>query len=124
MNLIGPRPHPTPNATLFEQVIAFHPLQSAVLPGITGWAQVRYGYANTLEEEIEKMRYDLYYIKNRSLALDGRILLETIGVLVWGRGATSVRRPPAGTRFTAKKAASAPAPNPMPAVTFSTAGRS
>jgi len=124
MNLIGPRPHPTCNAELFEKAIAFYPLRSAVLPGITGWAQVRYGYANTLEEEIEKMRYDLYYIKNRSLALDGRILLETIGVLAWGRGATSVRRPPAGTRFTAKKAMSAPASNPMPAVTFSTAGRS
>ena len=82
MNLIGPRPHPACNAQLFEGRIAFYGLRSAVLPGITGWAQVRYGYANTLEEEIEKMRYDLYYIKNRSLWLDGRIVLETIGLVL------------------------------------------
>jgi lipopolysaccharide/colanic/teichoic acid biosynthesis glycosyltransferase len=124
MNLIGPRPHPTCNAALFEKEIAFYPLRSAVLPGITGWAQVRYGYANTLEEEIEKMRYDLYYIKNRSLALDGRIMLETIGVLLGGRGATSVRRPPAGRPLTSSSSSARPASTPMPAVTFSAAGRS
>ncbi len=54
-------------------------------PGITGWAQVRYGYANSLDEETEKMRYDLYYIKHRSLGLDLRILAETIGVLLFDR---------------------------------------
>ena len=47
--------------------IAYYGLRSTVRPGVTGWAQVRYGYANNLEEETEKMRYDLYYIKNRSL---------------------------------------------------------
>ena len=84
MNLIGPRPHPTSNTQLFEKRIAFYGLRSAVLPGITGWAQVRHGYANTFEEETEKMRYDLYYIKNRSLWLDIRIVLETVGIMVWG----------------------------------------
>ena len=92
MNLIGPRPHPTCNTQLFEERIAFYRLRSAVLPGITGWAQVRYGYANTLEEETEKMRYDLYYIKNRSLWLDVRIVFETAGIMVWGDGASRVRR--------------------------------
>ena len=92
MNLIGPRPHPTSNTQMFEQRIAFYRLRSAVLPGITGWAQVRYGYANTLEEETEKMRYDLFYIKNRSLWLDMRIVFETAGIMIWGGGASRVRR--------------------------------
>jgi exopolysaccharide biosynthesis polyprenyl glycosylphosphotransferase len=92
MNLIGPRPHPTCNTSLFEKQIAFYGIRSAVLPGITGWAQVRYGYANALEEEAEKMRYDLYYIKHRSLWLDVRIVLETIGVVLSGSRAIRVRR--------------------------------
>ena len=50
--------------------IAYYGLRNSVRPGVTGWAQVRYGYANNLEEETEKMRYDLFYIKNRSLWLD------------------------------------------------------
>jgi exopolysaccharide biosynthesis polyprenyl glycosylphosphotransferase len=91
MNLIGPRPHPTCNTELFEKRIAFYSLRSAVLPGITGWAQVRQGYANTLEEETEKMRYDLYYIKNRTLWLDARIVLETIGLVVRARTTPSPR---------------------------------
>ena len=61
-------------------------------PGVTGWAQVRYGYANNLEEETEKMRYDLFYIKNRSLWLDARILLRD------GRHHASSARAPAKSR--------------------------
>jgi hypothetical protein len=60
---------------------------------VTGWAQVRYGYANNLEEETEKMRYDLYYIKNRALWLDARIAVETIAIVLFGKGASEVRRP-------------------------------
>jgi lipopolysaccharide/colanic/teichoic acid biosynthesis glycosyltransferase len=65
--------------------IAYYALRSSVRPGVTGWAQVRYGYANNLEEETEKMRYDLYYIKHRSLWLDVQILLQTIRVLLLDR---------------------------------------
>jgi lipopolysaccharide/colanic/teichoic acid biosynthesis glycosyltransferase len=54
-------------------------------PGITGWAQVRYRYANNLEEEIEKMRYDLYYVKHRSFRLDLRILADTVKTVLGGR---------------------------------------
>ena len=82
MNLVGPRPHPMCNHEIFMEHIAYYGLRSTVRPGVTGWAQVRYGYANNIEEETEKMRYDLYYIKNRSLlarrsdpARDGRIIL-------------------------------------------------
>jgi len=93
MNLIGPRPHPTCNHAVFVDEIAYYLLRNTVRPGVTGWAQVRYGYANNLDEETEKMRYDLFYIKNRSVWLDIRILLETVGIIVFGQGASEVRRP-------------------------------
>jgi len=93
MNLIGPRPHPTSNHAVFADDIAYYGLRNSVRPGVTGWAQVRYGYANNLEEETEKMRYDLFYIKNRSLWLDMRILFETVGIIIFGQGASEVRRP-------------------------------
>ena len=93
MNLIGPRPHPTSNHAIFMEQIAYYGLRSTVRPGVTGWAQVRYGYANNLDEETEKMRYDLYYIKNRSLWLDARIAIETVGIVLFAKGASEVRRP-------------------------------
>lgn len=84
MNLIGPRPHPASNYDLFVRYIPFYAFRSTVRPGITGWAQVRYGYANNLQEEIEKMQYDLYYIKYHSIRLDLAILLRTIAVVLRG----------------------------------------
>jgi exopolysaccharide biosynthesis polyprenyl glycosylphosphotransferase len=105
MNLVGPRPHPVCNEEIFEQHIAYYSLRSMVHPGVTGWAQVRYGYANNIEEETEKMRYDLYYIKNRSLRLDARILLETVGIVLLGHGASQVR----------SRASDRPAETTMPA---------
>jgi len=85
MNLVGPRPHPASNRQLFADEIPYYRLRSMVRPGVTGWAQIRYGYANDLAEEIEKMRYDLYYVKHMSLALDLRILLDTVKVVLLGR---------------------------------------
>ncbi len=97
MNLVGPRPHPASNFELFMLVsrniaecgmqIPFYSLRLKVRPGITGWAQVRYQYANNLNEEIEKLKFDLFYIKHYSLWLDARILLETIGIVIRGHGA-------------------------------------
>jgi exopolysaccharide biosynthesis polyprenyl glycosylphosphotransferase len=94
MNLVGPRPHPDSNRRLFILVsrntpecgeqIPYYSLRSSIRPGITGWAQVRYKYANGLDEEIEKLRYDLYYIKHFSLWLDVRILFETVKVVLLG----------------------------------------
>ena len=92
MNLVGPRPHPVTNQAVFMEKIAYYGLRSTVRPGVTGWAQIRYGYANNLAEETEKMRYDLYYIKNRSLWLDLQILLMTVGTVLFGAGASEVRR--------------------------------
>jgi exopolysaccharide biosynthesis polyprenyl glycosylphosphotransferase len=92
MNLVGPRPHPTSNHEIFMDQIACYPLRSTVRPGVTGWAQIRYGYANDLEEETEKMRYDLFYIKNRSIWLDASILFRTVFIVILGQGATEVKR--------------------------------
>ena len=108
MNLVGPRPHPMVNQRIFMERIAYYGLRSTVRPGITGWAQVRHGYANNIEEETRKMRYDLYYIKNRSLHLDARILLETVAIILFGQGSSGVRtRAPLRNRR-------APEPAPMP----------
>jgi exopolysaccharide biosynthesis polyprenyl glycosylphosphotransferase len=95
MNLVGPRPHPLANLELFMLVarnmndrtgtpVSYYALRTMVRPGMTGWAQVRYRYANDLDEEIEKLRYDLYYVKHMSLMLDLRIVLETLRVIVFG----------------------------------------
>ncbi len=94
MNMVGPRPHPTCNGQAFTDHIAYYQIRSTIRPGLTGWAQVRYGYANNLAEETEKMRYDLYYIKNRSLWLDVSILLRTAFVVVRGDGASRGRQLP------------------------------
>ncbi len=93
MNVIGPRPHPSSNYRLFLKQIPLYAFRTTVLPGITGWAQVRYGYANDLQEEIEKMRYDLYYIKHRSWRLDVEIVLRTFLVILLGREAPTTERP-------------------------------
>lgn len=101
MNLVGPRPHPVTNLPLLRIVarnlnertgldVPYYSLRSMVRPGLTGWAQIRYGYANNLDEEMEKLRYDLYYIKHMSLALDLRILVATARVMVSGRGSQGV----------------------------------
>jgi exopolysaccharide biosynthesis polyprenyl glycosylphosphotransferase len=85
MNLVGPRPHPASNFGLFAASIPRYELRLAVRPGVTGWAQTRYFYADNLEQETEKVRYDLYYIKHMSLWLDLRILFDTIKVVLLGR---------------------------------------
>jgi exopolysaccharide biosynthesis polyprenyl glycosylphosphotransferase len=84
MDLVGPRPHPVSNFQLFSEQIPYYSLRSTVRPGITGWAQVRYGYANDLEQEIEKMRYDLFYIKHMSFWLNLVILLDTVKIHLRG----------------------------------------
>lgn len=96
MNLIGPRPHPLSNYGLLMMVarnlpecgepIPYYSIRTMVRPGITGWAQVRYRYANDLDEEMEKLRYDLYYIKHYSLRMDIRILFKTVRIVLLGSG--------------------------------------
>jgi len=92
LNLVGPRPHPVSNFALFSKEIPYYSLRAVVRPGITGWAQVRQGYANSLGEETEKMRHDLYYIKHMSAWLDLRILCRTIGIVLAGNESPAVAR--------------------------------
>jgi exopolysaccharide biosynthesis polyprenyl glycosylphosphotransferase len=94
LHLVGPRPHPMSNVQLFAKEIPYYSLRSVVRPGLTGWAQVRQGYANGLEEETEKMRYDLYYIKHMSAWLDLRIIFETVRTVLAGcRDAPRIEAP-------------------------------
>ena len=100
MNLVGPRPHPMSNYLMFMERIPHYAFRSVVRPGITGWAQVRYGYANNLEQEIEKMRFDLFYIRNASIGLDLRVLFETVRVVLRGHeGGIAVDPPIRGQRY-------------------------
>jgi lipopolysaccharide/colanic/teichoic acid biosynthesis glycosyltransferase len=66
---------------------AFYGQRLVVRPGLTGWAQIKAPYASSFEESIEKLKYDLYYIKNMSLFLDISILLSTARIVLLGRGA-------------------------------------
>jgi len=123
MNLVGPRPHPVGNVPLFVMVmrnvpecgeqIPYYALRSMVRPGLTGWAQVRYRYANDLEEEVEKMRYDLYYIKHMSAWLDLRILFETVKIVLHGRELAHHDPVPAVAMVAPSEFEKAPRPRPV-----------
>jgi exopolysaccharide biosynthesis polyprenyl glycosylphosphotransferase len=119
MNLVGPRPHPMSNQQVFMERIAYYGLRSTVRPGVTGWAQILYGYANNIDQETEKMRYDLYYIKNRSLWLDFTIIARTFAIILLGSGASKVlSRVPAHPTSAAsndlEQVVAVPAPVPVP----------
>ncbi len=87
MSLVGPRPVAEYVAQASEAAEPKFIHRTMVLPGITGWAQVNSGYAGTTQEEINKLSYDLYYIKHLSFDLDTLIILSTIGTVLFGRGA-------------------------------------
>ena len=87
MAFVGPRPERPEFVEMLGKVIQYYPVRSAVRPGITGWAQVRYKYGNTVEDAKEKLQYDLYYIKNASLGLDLMIMFQTVKIVLLGRGA-------------------------------------
>ena len=84
MSLVGPRAERAMLVAEFQQQIPFYRARLLVKPGLTGWAQINYGYVETVRETEVKLEYDLYYIKHRSPAMDIRIILRTIGV-VFGR---------------------------------------
>ncbi len=87
MGFVGPRPERPEFVEMLVREIPFYEVRNAVRPGITGWAQVRYKYGNTVEDAKEKLQYDLYYIKNMSLGLDLMIMFQTIKIVLLGRGA-------------------------------------
>lgn len=87
MSFVGPRPERPFFVTQLEQEISYYAYRHAIKPGITGWAQVRYPYGASVEDALQKLQYDLYYIKNHSLFLDIVILVHTARVLLTRAGA-------------------------------------
>ena len=87
MSFVGPRPERPFFVDQLAQEIPFYQQRHSIKPGITGWAQVKYQYGSSIEDAMEKLRYDLYYIKHLSLALDLSIVFDTVKVIVFGKGA-------------------------------------
>ncbi len=87
MSLVGPRPERPHFVHNLRKYIPYYDLRHTVRPGVTGWAQICFQYAGSLEDSHVKLQYDLYYVKNLSLWLDLRILYQTFGVLMRGEGA-------------------------------------
>lgn len=86
MSFIGPRPERPEFVENLKKDIYYYSKRHTIKPGLTGWAQVRYPYGATVDDAIEKLRYDLYYIKNLSFILDTQIIFETVKVVLFGRG--------------------------------------
>ncbi len=87
MSFVGPRPERPFFVDQLTQKIPFYAMRHNAKPGITGWAQVRYQYGASVDDAIEKLQHDLYYVKNNCLFLDIMILIATVEVVLWGRGA-------------------------------------
>jgi len=86
MSLVGPRPE---RKYYIDQVVAQHPefkYLYKVKPGLSSWGMVKYGYASSVDEMIQRMPYDLLYVENVSLALDFTIMLYTIQIILSGKG--------------------------------------
>ena len=86
MSLVGPRPERLHFVSELAAKIPFYHLRHAVKPGVTGWAQIRYHYGNSVADAIEKLQYDLFYVKNFSWLLDTLIVFQTIKIVLLNRG--------------------------------------
>jgi lipopolysaccharide/colanic/teichoic acid biosynthesis glycosyltransferase len=87
MSIVGPRPERPEFVRRLEEKIPYYSERHVVQPGVTGWAQLKYSYGASEEDAIQKLQYDLYYIKNQTLLLDIMIILQTVEVVWWGKGA-------------------------------------
>lgn len=87
MSLVGPRPEREFFVNKLEDIIPYYGQRFSIKPGITGWAQVSYQYGASVEDAIEKLNYDLFYIKNMSIFMDLMIILRTIKIVLFGKGA-------------------------------------
>ncbi|MDR3214240.1 MAG: TIGR03013 family PEP-CTERM/XrtA system glycosyltransferase [Azoarcus sp.] len=87
MSLVGPRPERPYFVDRLAREISFYGTRHCVKPGLTGWAQVRYQYGSSVDDAVQKLQYDLYYVKNHTLVLDTLVLLETVHVVLTGKGA-------------------------------------
>ena len=82
MSFVGPRPERPAFVRELAQAIPYYPERHFVKPGITGWAQVRYGYGSSKMQAQEKLEYDLYYVKHHSFAFDLMVLLQTVEIVL------------------------------------------
>lgn len=87
LSIVGPRPERPEFIDQLKQAIPYYAERHFVKPGITGWAQINYPYGASVKDALEKLRYDLYYIKHFSIFFDVRIIWKTLGVLLLGKGA-------------------------------------
>jgi sugar transferase (PEP-CTERM system associated) len=87
MSLVGPRPERPYFVDQLTRDIPFYAVRHSVKPGLTGWAQVCYHYGSTVDDSVQKLQYDLYYVKNHTLFVDIVILFQTVGVVLTGKGA-------------------------------------
>lgn len=86
MSFVGPRPERPQFVDMLSEQIPYYNERHSVKPGLAGWAQLAYPYGSSIDDARQKLQYDLYYIKNHSVILDLFILLQTLDVVVWGRG--------------------------------------
>jgi sugar transferase (PEP-CTERM system associated) len=87
MSIIGPRPERPQFVDDFNARIRYYSLRHCVKPGLTGWAQLRYPYGSSFEDAQEKLKFDLFYVKNHNFVFDLAILVQTVEVVLFGRGA-------------------------------------
>jgi exopolysaccharide biosynthesis polyprenyl glycosylphosphotransferase len=86
MSFIGPRPERPFFVESLKKQIPYYSERHCLKPGISGWAQVRYEYGDAIDDAFEKLKFDLYYIKHQSISLDILILINTMKVIMFGRG--------------------------------------
>lgn len=87
MSFVGPRPERPEFVSKFSELIPYYRERHSIKPGITGWAQLCYPYGSSDHDAVEKLQYDLYYLKNHSLLFYLAILVQTVEVILWGKGA-------------------------------------
>lgn len=87
MSIVGPRPERPEFVEELKETIPYYAERHTVHPGVTGWAQLHYSYGSNEEDALEKLQYDLYYVKNQNIVLDLMIILQTVEVVLWGKGA-------------------------------------
>lgn len=87
MSFVGPRPERPVFVEQLREQIPYYDERHSVRPGITGWAQVQHSYGGTVEDSVRKLEYDLFYLKNMSILFDCAILLQTVRIVLFGRGA-------------------------------------
>ena len=87
MSFVGPRPERPQFVDMLNDEVRYYGVRHSVKPGLTGWAQLRYPYGASVRDAEEKLKFDLFYVKNHGLVFDLMILLQTVEVVLFGRGA-------------------------------------